>query len=317
MDFPITCPVVELDKDILPKLRSFVGWVQLGIFQEASSCFERWLRGHEHHFCVFMEYTEMLLMQESYSTFSTTVDKFQLESLPQCRDTDRVDLEHLLRLMKTLAGTLLDGITQEKLSEALEFWDSMESTYSVNSHRGVNIIQVYAIEMYMRIITAALRSNQLEVPKKYFGVPFQLPPMPCPCSGCWYKYLITNRLHREALTFQSIVLSDLSAKAAMEAFMRNDLFATMVDKNEAKNMALWRVVMELDTSNKICEYLLKKQPRLLSLAEAYLDVSIFFKGVLSRKGALVAINRGRPLLRLKELEELVNQRRSDHRSNSH
>ncbi|KAF5129768.1 hypothetical protein E5D57_006099 [Metarhizium anisopliae] len=313
MDFPITRPVVELDKDILPKLRNFLGWVHLGLFEEASRCFERWLRGHEHHVCVFMEYTEMLLMQESYSTFSTTVDKFQLESLPQCRDTDRVDLEHLVRLMKTLAGTLLDGITQEKLSEALEFWDSMESTYSVNSHRGVSIIQVYAIEMYMRIITAALRSNQLEVEKKYFGVPFQLPPIPCPCSGCWYKYLITNDLHREALTFQSIVLSDLSAKAAMEAFMRNDLFATMVDKNEAKNMALWRVVMELNTSNKICEYLLKKQPGLLSLAEAYLDVSIFFKRVLSRNGALAAIHRGRPLLRVKEL---VNQRRSDQRSNS-
>ncbi|KAH0598461.1 hypothetical protein MHUMG1_03759 [Metarhizium humberi] len=316
MDLPITHPVVELDENILRKLQSFLVWVRLGMFQEASRCFERWLRRHEHHLCVFMEYTEMLLMQESYSTFSTTVDKFQLEFLPQYRDTDRVDLEHLLRLMKTLAGTLLDGITQEKLSEALEFWDSMESTYSVNSRRGVNIIQVYAIEMYMRIITAAFRSNQLEVEDKYFGVPFQLPPTPCPCSGCWYKYLITNGLHKEALTFQSIVLSDLSAKAAMDGFMRNDLFATMVDEDEAEKMTLRRVVTELDTSNKICEYLLMKQPLLLSLAEAYIDVSIFFKGVLSRTVGPVAMNRGRPLLRLKELEELVNQRRSDRRSNS-
>ncbi|KID79619.1 uncharacterized protein G6M90_00g017750 [Metarhizium brunneum] len=316
MDFPIARPVVDLDKDILAKLRSFLGWVHLGLFEEASRRFERWLRGHEHHVCVFMEYTEMLLMQGLYSTFSTTVDKFQLESLPQCRDTDRVDLEHLVRLMKILAGTLLDGITQEKLSEALGFWNSMKSTYSVNSRRGVSIIQVYAIEVYMRIITAASRSNQLEVEEKYFDVPFQLPPIPCPCSGCWYKYLITNDLHREALTFQSIVLSDLGAKAAMEAFMRNDLFATMVDKNEVKNMALWRVVIELDTSNNICEYLLKKQPDLLSLAEAYLDVSIFFKRVLSRYGAIVAIHLGRPLLRVKELEGLVKQRRSDQRSNS-
>ncbi|KID85055.1 hypothetical protein MGU_07665 [Metarhizium guizhouense ARSEF 977] len=267
MDCPITCPKVELNKDILPKLRSFVGWVHLGLFQEASSCFEEFLRGHEHHFCVFMEYAEMLLMQGSYSTFATTVDKFQRESLPHCQDTDRVDLEHLLGLMKALAGTRLHGITQEKLNEALKFWDYMESTYSVNSRRGVNIIQVHAIEM-------------------------------------------------EALMFQSIVLSTLSAEAAMEGFMRNDLFATMVDQNEAEKMAQRRVVLDLATSNKICEYLLDTHPRLLPLAEAYLDVSKFFKEMLSRKSKLVAIDRGRPLLRVNELEELVNQRRSNHRSNS-
>lgn len=263
-----------------------------------------------------MEYAKMLLMQDSYSTFATTVGKFQRESLPHCQDTDRVDLEHLLGLMKALAGTHLHGITQEKLKEALNFWDYMESTYSVNSRRGVNIIQVHAIEIYMRIIMTAFCSEQLEVPSKYFGVPFQLPPMQCPCSGCWYKYLITNGLHREALMFQSIVLSTLTAKAAMEGFMRNDLFATMVDQNEAEKMTSWRVVLNLATSNKICEYLLEKQPRLLPLAEAYLDASKFFKEMLSRKSKHVAIDRGRPLLRVNELEELVNQRRSNHRSNS-
>lgn len=309
MDLPIT-PVLELDKDILLKLRPFTGRVQLGLFQEASSYFDKYLRGHEHHFWVFVEYAEMLLLQDSYSTFRTTVHKFQLEAIPQCQDTYRVDLEHLLRLMKLLADARLLGITQERLNEALKFWDNMESTYSVNSHRGLNHIQVYVIEMYMRIIMTALRSNQLKVEKKYFGVPFQLPPTPCPCSGCWYQYLITNGFRREALTFQSIVLSDLDAKAAMEAFMRNDLFATMADQNEAEKMSLWTVAVELDTLNNICEYLLEKQPRLLPLAEAYLHASKFFKDMLSRKSKLAGIDRGRPLLRVNELEELVNQRRS-------
>lgn len=313
MDFPITCPVVELDKDILPKLRSFVEWVQLGFFEEASNCFETFLRGHEHHFCVFVEYAEMLLMQGSYSTFATTVHKFQLESLPQCQDTYRLDLEHLLRLMKALADARLLGITQERLNEALKLWDYMESTYSVNSHRGLNIIQVHAIEMYMRIVMTASCEKQLEVPSKKFNVPFQLPGVQCSCFGCWYKYLRTKDLHREALKCQSIVLPSLNDEAAMQKFMRTDLIAAVALQDEAENMAQWKVVVELATSNQICNHLLWTQPRLLDMAALYVAVSQFFKEILSRERNLHGIERSGLLLQVDQLQGIVNHRLSNPR----
>ncbi|KID87534.1 hypothetical protein MAJ_11122, partial [Metarhizium majus ARSEF 297] len=315
MDRPITYPQVELNMDILAKLQSFVQWVQLRLFQEASSCFEEFLRGHEHHFCVFVEYTEMLLRQSSYAKFETTVNNFQLKALPQCQGTDRVDLEHLLRLMKALADTCLRGITQENLNEALKFWDDMKSTYSANPHRGLSIIQVHAIEMYMLIVMTASFSKQLAVPSQNFDVPFQLPRMQCSCFGCWYKYLITKDLHSEALKCQSIVLPSRIDEASMQKFMRLDLIAAVALQDEATNMAEWKAVVALATSNQICDHLLWYQPTRLLLTEAYLDVSKFFKEMLSRNGNLHGIERSGLLLQVDHLEGIVSYRLSNPRSN--
>lgn len=295
------------------KLQSFVELVQHGLFEEASSCFETFLRGHEHHFCVFVEYAELLLRQSSYSTFATTVHKFQLESLPQCQDTYRVDLEHLLRLMKALADVLLLGKTQERLNEALRLWDYMESTYRVNSHRGLNIIQVHAIEMYMRIVMTPSYGKPMEMPSKKLNVPFQLPGVQCSCFGCWYKYLRTKDLHWEALKCQRIVLPSLKDEATMKKFMRLDLIAAVALQDEAKNMAQERKVVELATSNQICKHLLQTQPRLLDMAARYVGVSQIFKEMLSRESNIHGIERSGLLLQVDHLQGMVSYRQSNPR----
>ncbi|KFG84645.1 hypothetical protein MANI_019977 [Metarhizium anisopliae] len=313
MNFPITCPVVELNQDILLKLQSFVEWVQVGLFEEASSCFEAFLRRHKHHFCVFVEYAELLLRQGLYSTFATTVHKFHLESLPQCQDTYRVDLEHLLRLMKVLADARLRGISQERVNEALKLWDYMQSTYSVNSHRGLNIIQVHAIEMYMRIVMTPSSGKPMEVPSKKLNVPFQLPGVQCSCFGCWYKYLRTKDLHREALKCQSIVLPSLKDEATMKKFMRLDLIAAVALPDEAKNMAQEKKVVELATSNRICDHLLRTKPHLLDMAACYVGVSQIFKRMLSGGSNIHGIERSRLLLQVDHLQGMVNHRLSNPR----
>ncbi|KAJ5608960.1 hypothetical protein N7528_009527 [Penicillium herquei] len=299
---------MEVQEDIPAELEAFVILARLELFQEAEDWFEKCLSRHRNMFPVLLEYADMLLQGGSYSKLVGILNDIDSSSLIALGETSMIDAMDLLQFMKTFANLRLKGKSEGVMSCAIKCWERLKERFTSSDLLGK--AHVHMIEIYLGILSFAFKLDSyvmlLHGRGKYTNPPWTPPESP-PWSGFCdlYTSLKKSGSHWEAQRLQSMLLPVVTFEDIMSTFIRGDQFDAVAADIDACQINPSVVLSELIISNRICNYLLEREPLLIILAEAFLNASRSLKAALCENSRLGSHDQARPFLQVDDLEELL------------
>ncbi|KAF4340070.1 yukJ [Fusarium beomiforme] len=303
---------MDVFEDVEVDLQVFVRLARLGLFDEASRRFERYLARHQSIFSVLVENLDMLLQASRYQDVIINIEKEEgLRRNPTTHDeTDPDGQSQLLAAMKVLAKVHLDMLEEDALLAELEDCRGyLERKWPRDTREYSDAILIHLAEVYLGIVTAGLEFRLIreQYRLRYCNPPWTTEETPEWYGFCtWYKELMEIGCHWEAQRIQRMLIPKVTFDQAEKTIIQIDLQKVIKDAKETGDYDEPFVLSMLAISNNVCDYLLKEaaksRAQLANLASDYLAISRSLKAELCQNSTLDIINRSLPVKQVDELE---------------